>query len=175
MSKWTIDAPESNQFWEDRRRNESDYQRRQERELAQDLSRLAQAPHLPPAVWRAVERYLNQHYERRVEINGKLCPTLAAGAVGWLKQLSYMSHCLIGELLLIRAGVEVLPLTVRMQYAAQTDPVYLQYAEESRVKWLAWRNRDHEGEWQAVEAKAKLAAGSQPEVLEVPVNDGVQG
>jgi hypothetical protein len=66
-------------------------------------------------------------------------------------------------------------MTSRMQHATQNDPVYLQYVEESRVKWLAWRNRDHEAEWEALEAKAKLAAESQPEVLEVPVNDGVQG
>jgi hypothetical protein len=84
-------------------------------------------------VWRAVERYLNQHYEKRIEVDGKLCPTLTAGAVGWRHQLEYMSHCVIGEMLLVRAGVEILPMTTRMQHATQNDPVYLTYVEDPKV------------------------------------------
>ena len=167
-STWTIEKDtDSLQFWEDRRKHESDYQLRETRETITDLDRLRNAPVLPPALWARINRYLEQFESWGTTMT-------------WEEELRYLNAEVLGSLLLERAGIT--PLTAqqrvsfdRMNPEDHAKSLYPEYVTASKALWLAWRNRDHEAEWEAVEAKAKLAAGSQPEVLEVPVNDGVQG
>jgi hypothetical protein len=67
----------------------------------------------------------------------------------WEAQLRYMSGCIIGDQLLLRAGIEILPLVdqVRFDPVKPNDPLvpkYLEFVEAARVKWLDWLARKND-------------------------------
>jgi hypothetical protein len=136
-STWDLEKVDSNQFVETRMRNEADYYLRKTRELAQDLDRLRDAPLLTRAIVASIDWYL----ERYTRVNQGI--TIS---VGWEAQLRYMSGCVVGDQLLLRAGIEVLPLVdqVRFDPVKPNDPLapkYFEYVAQARVKWDDWLSR----------------------------------
>jgi hypothetical protein len=128
-----------NMFVEDAIRNAGLYQLRKQKELARDLYDLRNSLLLPPHVIRAVVWYL-ERYEGSANWS----------KVSWETQLSHMSNCPIGDQLLERAGIQILPLAKRVQLDVQFQQLrdnaperdlYLVYVGECRIKWQAYRAR----------------------------------
>jgi hypothetical protein len=145
MKTWETDNRDrldSNQFWWQQQQSQYLYFTKKRRDLFRDLKQFENAPVLPPQTERSIDWYLEQYTRPVKDTNGQICPGVSCG-VTWEAQLRYMSGCVVGELILRRAGVDILSLAdqVRFNPLKDTDPrreEYLDYVEASRVKWQAY-------------------------------------
>jgi hypothetical protein len=97
---------------------------------------------LTDKIVRDIHWYLERYVRPVRTISGTVAKGVTVGVL-WGAQLRYLSGCVVGSLLLERAGVRILPLAKQVQFdpLRDDDPerdLYLAYVAEAKILWDAF-------------------------------------